>query len=53
MAKEYEDDKTREVAARVADMVVVPPKSNRTDKWDYDEKAYENRNEVAQFFGSI
>ena len=53
MDKAYEDDETRKVAAGIADKVVVPPKSNRTEKWDYDEKAYENRNEVERFFGSI
>ena len=53
MDMSYEDDETRKVAAGIADKVVVPPKSNRAEKYDFDEKAYENRNEVERFSGFI
>lgn len=29
---------------------VVPPKSNRRIKWDYDKEIYKKRNEVERFF---
>ena len=53
MDKAYEDDATRAIAARDGRIVVVPPKSNRKDPWEYDRKLYEKRNEVERMFGTI
>jgi transposase len=32
---------------------VVPPKSNRREKWDYDKELYKRRNEVERVFRRI
>jgi len=50
MDKAYEDDKTREIARLLGYTVVVPPKSNRVDPWEYDRNEYKNRNFVERFF---
>jgi transposase len=50
MDKAYEDDKTREIARVLGYTVVVPPKSNRVEPWEYDREEYKNRNEVERFF---
>ena len=50
MDKAYEDDKTRETAKVLGYMVVVPPKSNRVEPWEYDREEYKNRNFVERFF---
>ena len=53
MDRAYEDDETREIAARDGRQPVVPPKKNRKVKWEYDKIAYKRRNEVERMFGSI
>ena len=50
MDKAYEDDKTREIARVLGYTVVVPPKSNRVEPWEYDQEEYKHRNEVERFF---
>ena len=50
MDKAYEDDKTREIARVLGYTVVVPPKSNRVEPWEYDREEYKNRNFVERFF---
>ena len=50
MDKAYEDDKTREIARVLGYTVVVPPKANRVEPWEYDKEEYKNRNEVERFF---
>ena len=53
MDKAYEDDLTRLVAQLLKFEPVVPPKSNRTDPWEYDKELYKRRNEVERFFRLI
>lgn len=50
MDKAYSDDKTIKLATLLGYTPVVPPKSNRIDKWDYDKEEYKNRNHVERFF---
>lgn len=50
MDKAYEDNKTRELAELLGYTPVVPPKTNRVEKWEYDKEEYKNRNEVERFF---
>ena len=50
MDKAYSDDKTREIAQVLGYTVVVPPKSNRVEPWEYDKEEYKNRNFVERFF---
>jgi transposase len=50
MDKAYSDDKTREIAKVLGYTVVVPPKSNRIEQWEYDKEEYKNRNFVERFF---
>jgi transposase len=46
MDKAYEDDYTRYIAHTLGFYPVVPPKSNRTNPWDYDKELYKRRNEI-------
>jgi len=40
MDRAYEDDETRQLAADLGFMPVVPPKSNRVAPWEYDRELY-------------
>jgi len=50
MDKAYEGDDMRRKAAESGFTVVVPPKSNRKNPWEYDKELYKRRNEVERFF---
>lgn len=49
MDKAYEGDETRQAATQ-GFIPVVPPKSNRTDPWEYDKELYKRRNEIERYF---
>ena len=53
MDRAYEDDSTRELAAKCGFIPVVPPKKNRKNPWDYDKEMYKRRNEVERLFRRI
>jgi transposase len=53
MDRAYEDDQTRNLAASLGFQVVVPPKKNRLNPWDYDKELYRRRNEVERLFRLI
>jgi len=53
MDRAYEDDATRELAAKCGFRPVVPPKKNRKNHWDYDKEMYKRRNEVERLFRRI
>ena len=42
MDRAYEDNKTRALAEEHGFNVVVPPKKNRKDPWEYDKELYKN-----------
>jgi transposase len=51
MDRAYEGDDTRALAAELGYIpVVVPPKSNRKNPWDYDKQLYRQRNQVERLF---
>lgn len=50
MDRAYEDDQTRALAMAQGFHVVVPPKKNRKEPWDYDKDLYKQRNEVERYF---
>jgi transposase len=50
MDKGYEGDNIRATVEALGLVPVVPPKSNRLEKWDYDKEVYKKRNEVERFF---
>ena len=50
MDRAYEDDTTRLTAWGLKFNPVVPPKRNRKNPWEYDQKLYKRRNEVERFF---
>ena len=50
MDKAYEGDNMRFTAKNLGYDPVVPPKSNRIHKWDYDKELYKLRNEIERFF---
>jgi len=50
MDKAYEDDYTRYIAQTLGFNPIVPPKSNRTNPWDYDKEIYKRRNEIERLF---
>lgn len=50
MDRAYEGDETRALAVSLGYIPVVPPKKNRKDPWEYDQKTYKQRNEVERFF---
>ena len=50
MDRAYEGDETRALAIALGYIPVVPPKKNRKDPWEYDQKVYRKRNEVERFF---
>jgi transposase len=50
MDRAYEGDDTRAKVSEKGFSPVVPPKSNRTDPWQYDEEMYKQRNEIERYF---
>ena len=50
MDRAYEGDETRQLVFDLGLTPVVPPKSNRTDPWEYDRQMYKRRNEVERLF---
>ena len=50
MDRAYEDDHTRALASEHGFVVVVPPKKNRKEPWNYDKELYKHRNEVERYF---
>ena len=42
MDKAYEGDETRQLVLDLGMVPVVPPKSNRTEPWEYDRALYKN-----------
>ena len=50
MDRAYEGDETRDLAAALGYRVVVPPRANRREPWDYDRELYKRRNEVERLF---
>ena len=50
MDRAYQGDKMRLTAQNLGYEPVVPPKSNRLYKWDYDKELYKRRNEIERFF---
>ena len=50
MDRAYEGDETRALAERMGFRVVVPPRANRREPWDYDRELYKQRNEVERLF---
>ena len=53
MDKAYEGDETRGLARANGHEPIVPPKSNRTDPWEYDKEKYKKRNVVERLFRRI
>ena len=50
MDRAYEGDVTRELAAELGYVPVVPPKHNRRTPWEYDRALYKRRNEIERLF---
>jgi len=48
--KAYDGDETRQLVMDIEMKPVVPPKSNRVDPWEYNEKLYKKRKEVERLF---
>ena len=53
MDKAYQGDNVRSLAQELGYKPIVPPKSNRLHKWDYDRELYKRRNEIERFFRRI
>ena len=53
MDKAYEDDYTRYIAQTLNFKLIVPPKSNRINPWDYNKELYKSRNEIERLFRLI
>ena len=53
MDRAYEGDETRGLARAYGHEPTVPPKSNRTDPWEYDKDTYKKRNVVERLFRRI
>lgn len=53
MDRAYEGDANRQEAAAKGFLVVVPPKKNRKEPWEYDKELYKRRNEVERNFRRI
>ena len=53
MDKAYEGDACRSKAVECGMVPVVPPKSNRTQPWKYDEELYKGQNVVERNFRNI
>ncbi len=50
MDRACEDDRTRRLALDLGFAPVVPPKSTRSNPWEYDREMYKRRNEVERLF---
>jgi transposase len=50
MDKAYEGDETRNLVVQLGYEPIVPPKSNRLEKWEYNKELYKRRNIVERFF---
>jgi transposase len=50
MDRAYEGDETRTLVSELGFFPVVPPKSSRTESWEYDKELYKKRNEVERLF---
>lgn len=50
MDRAYEGDETRNLSFDLGLIPVVPPKQNRKEPWEYDQKTYKRRNEIERFF---
>ena len=48
--KAYEGENTRDAATERGFSPIVPPKSNRTNPWEYDKERYKGRNEIERYF---
>ena len=46
----YEGNETRQLALALGYTPVIPPKSNRLNKWDYNREIYKRRNEIERLF---
>jgi transposase len=49
----YEGDETRQLVLDLGMILVVPPKSNRLNPWEYNRELYKKRNEVERLFGRL
>ena len=50
MDKAYEGNETQQLVLALEMLPVVPPKSNRLTKWEYDKELYKKRNKVDRLF---
>lgn len=50
MDRAYEGDETRKLVSESGSSPVTPPKSSRTEPWEYDKELYKKRNEVERLF---
>lgn len=53
MDRAYQGDNMLLLAKTLGYEPIVPPKSNRLHKWEYDRELYKRRNEVERFFRRI
>lgn len=53
MDRAYADDQTRALARERGFIPVVPPRSNRKQRWYYDRELYKRRNEIERLFRRI
>ena len=53
MDRACEGDETLELARELGMTPVVPPKSNRRSKWDFDRETYKRRNGTERLFRRI
>ena len=50
MGKAYDGNETQQLVLELEMVPVVPPKSNRLTKWEYDKVLYKKCNEVERLF---
>jgi transposase len=50
MDRAYEGNETRQLALDLGFILVVPPKANRVEPWEYDKVMYRRRNEIERLF---
>ena len=53
MDRAYEGDPTRDLAAVLGWLAVVPPLRHRSKPWQYDRERYKERNIVERLFGRL
>ncbi len=53
MDRAYQGDNIRFLAKQLGYEPIVPPKSNRLNKWEYNKEIYKLRNEIERFFRRI